>query len=434
MIYQKFIFEDYRFDEESHLLELKYSLDDQHHFIETYRFDFDFVDYDKELLDRAISNLFLIAGVSYFKIYPFAEIVIKKGLVDEQTSQFLSKTYKKGLGEFFYVNSIDPSTVNIQFPITCSFIPSIENTVVGNTKLIGIGGGKDSLVTTELLRQSEYSLAVFSVNHKPKLQPLIDRIGLPFFYVERNWDKQLIEINQNGGLNGHIPISAILAATGSLIAVLSGNSDVLVSNENSANEPTLNYKGVDINHQYSKSLEFEIDWQNQLRITLGNNVNYYSALRPFSEIAIAEIFSKIGYEKYKDVFSSCNHAFTHYSDKLFWDGKCSKCAFVFLALTPFIEQSKLENLFEGKNLLLDKSLNDTYRQLLGIEGYKPLECVGEIKESRTAMKMSSNIYPLLSELYDFELPQNYNYKLLHNHSMPQNIHETILKQSNKYLF
>src|SRR5690606_11803653 len=111
-------------------------------------------------------------------------------------------------------------------------------------------------------------------------------------------------------------------------------------------------------------------------------------LRPLSELRIAELFAKVGFEKYKSLFSSCNRAFVLESKSMSWCGECSKCAFTFLILSPFIDQPELEKLWGGNNLLLDPSLEATYRQLLGIEGDKPLDCVGEIKESRAAMRLA----------------------------------------------
>ncbi len=428
MNFENFIFKDYSFDKNSKLLSLNYSFDNSLNFTEEYLFDFEFDQFDPELLDKAVQNLFFIAGVSYFKVYPFAQIKIEKGQITQEIADFLSKTYQKGLGEFFYVNKLDP-TLRINFPVNTDNLKKPEKTITGNKKLIGIGGGKDSLVTVELLRNSGLEIAVFSVNHRDKLQPLINEIGLPFYAVNRQWDKKLIELNNQGAYNGHIPISAIIAATGSIVGVLTNSSDIIVSNEYSANEPTLNYNGTLINHQYSKSSEFEKDWQDLLKRTMGENINYYSALRPFSEVAISKMFASLGFDKYEKVFSSCNQAFTHYSDKLFWDGTCPKCAFVFLAFTPFVDKQKLEELFDGKNLLQDPSLEKTYNQLLGIDQEKPLECVGEIKESRSAMQMASQIYPDLTKKYIFDLPSDYNYAELNPHLMPEYIYDIIIKNS-----
>ncbi len=433
MKYQEFIFENYQFNKETKELILNYSFDQKINFSERYFFDFEISNFDKLLLDAAIQNLFFLAGISYFKLYPFAKIIVKNGSINSDSAKFLNKTYQKGLGEFFYINNLDPN-FEINFPANSVANIPINKSVDGQKLLIGIGGGKDSLVTVELLKKQNKNLAIWSVNNLEKLKPLIDKINLPFYYVERNWDKQLIELNKDTELyNGHIPISAILAAVGSLIGVLSNNSDIIVSNENSANEPTLNYQGVDINHQYSKSIEFESDWQNQSLRTTGENIKYYSALRPFSEVAISKMFSKIGFNKYQKVFSSCNNAFTHYSDHLYWDGTCPKCAFIFLALTPFLKREDLEELFSGKNLLLSDELIATYNQLLGIDPAKPLECVGEIKESRMAMQLAFTIYPQLKDRYNFILPPDYNFEEVHQHLMPANIFRSILDESTKLL-
>jgi hypothetical protein len=251
------------------------------------------------------------------------------------------------------------------------------------------------------------------------LQPLVERIGLPHFYVEREWDQQLLELNQHGAYNGHVPISAIFACVGTIVSILTGYRDHVVSNEVSASEDTLQYQGVGINHQYSKSLAFEADFQALLAHQYQAGPRYYSFLRPLSEVFIGELFARYGFSKYHDVFSSCNRAFTHDSDHVFWDASCPKCAFVFLALTPFVAASSLEDLF-GKNLLQDSSLEPTYRQLLGIEGDKPLECVGEIQESRAAMRMAQRQYPELDK-YVFDLPRTYDYRALREHRMPADI-------------
>lgn len=413
--YQTFIFKDYVLEGKS--LTLTYSLDGQLTFQETYTFDFEFAeDINHELLDRLLQTLFFMAGVSYYKTYLPPQISIEKGQLTQPAAAFFAKTYQKGLGEFFYANRLDPH-IQIKFPVNTETLNTLSNRGVG--RLIGLGGGKDSLVSVELLR-TQPKIATWSLGHKAQLESLAAKTGLPHLWVERVWDRKLLELNRQDALNGHVPISAIFAAVGAVVAILAGYQDVVVSNESSASEPNLEYQGVPVNHQYSKSLEFEKDFQNHLRSIAGESLRYYSFLRPLSELRIAELFSETGFEKYKDVFSSCNRAFIHSSDSIFWCGECPKCAFVFLALTPFIERSKLESLFHGKNLLLDTTLEPIYRQLLGIEGNKPLECVGEIKEARSAMELAKKQYPELAK-YHYELPDDYDYKALSSHAMPEDV-------------
>jgi UDP-N-acetyl-alpha-D-muramoyl-L-alanyl-L-glutamate epimerase len=429
--YQQFIFEDYQFDAVTKVLSLHYSMDGQLRFTETYKFDFDYADYQTEVLDRALQALFFMAGVSYYKTYVPPQIVIKKGQLDPEQAYFFSKTYQRGLGEFWYVNRLDPHTP-VQFPTTTHTLDLLLEGTPNQGLLVSIGGGKDSLVSIELLRESN-KLTTWSLNHRPQLEPLVKKIGTKHAWVDREWDTQLLELNKQGALNGHIPISGIFACVGTVVAVLAGKRDVAMSNEQSANEPTLHYNGVAINHQYSKSQEFEQDYQKYLEHTLGGRVRYYSFLRPLSEVRIAEIFARVGFEKYKDVFSSCNRAFVHGSDHISWCGECPKCAFVFMALTPFIPREKLEKLWGGKNLLLDPALEPTYRKLLGIEGDKPLDCVGDIKESREAMHLAFQRYPELAQKYQFELPETYDYRAEGSHEMPPEIYELFRKSTKKAL-
>lgn len=417
--YKTFVFKSYHFDTSSKTLKLNYGFDDQLTFTEQYTFDFDLANYDPKVLDRALQDLFFMAGVSYYKAYQTDSIRIDHGQLDAEAADFFSTTYQKGLGEYFYVNRLDPKT-DIPFLHNAPPAQPIEHKSNGGL-LVGIGGGKDSLVSIEILR-SQPDVATWSLGHRRQLKPLIKTIGLKHLWVERKLDPLLLELNNQDALNGHIPISAIFACVGTVVAVLAGYRDSVVSNENSANEATLRYNGVDINHQYSKSLPFEKDYQAHLKRNFSDSVRYYSVLRPFSEVRIAEIFSQGGFDKYKGVFSSCNRAFVQSSDRMSWCGVCSKCAFTFLALSPFIDRLELEKLWR-KNLLLDPTLVITYQNLLGISGNKPLDCVGEVKESRAAMKLVQPNYPGLG--YEFDIPAGYSYKTLAQHSMPDEIYELL---------
>lgn len=422
--YQQFVFKDCQFDENTKELVLAYSMDESLEFIEKFKFDFEFVKYDYKALKRAMENLFFMAGISYYKMYLPPEIVMGKGVMDESTSAFLSKTYQRGLGEFWYVNQLDPNT-QISFPVNATVFQNTQSSNDGI--LVAIGGGKDSLTSVELLRDKIPNLATWSLNHREQLAPLVERIGLPHLWVDRTLDPKIKELNEQDALNGHIPISAIFACVGTVVAILSGKRDIVVSNEQSANEPTLVYEGVEINHQYSKTLEFERDYQNLLLKHFGESQRYYSLLRPYGDLRVSEIFAKIAFNKYKDVFSSCNKAFRLDSRNISWCGECPKCAFTFLIFTPFIAREELEILWNGKNLLQDPEFEPIYKQLLGINSDKPFECVGEIRENRTAMIMAQQQYLDLLR-YHFDMPEDYNFRTIRPSSMPADVLRLLITQ------
>lgn len=424
MKHRQFIFESYTFDAQEKHLSLVYKVDDVYTFTENIWFDFEFVDFDKSVLDRALQNLFFMAGVSYFKTFIPPEIVIKSGQLDTTAQAFFSKTYQRGLGEFWYVNNLDPTTP-VTLPVTSTSAQPLD--YHGQGLLVGLGGGKDSLVTLEMLR-NKADILTWNATARPRIiEDLVAKSNVPHLYIRRQVDPQLADLTKQGAYSGHIPYSAVIACLGTVIAVLCGRRDVVVSNEQSANEETLQYRGVSINHQYSKTQEFEQDYQQLLKHYFGDGLRYYSFLRPLSELRITEVFAALAFKKYKDVFSSCNKSFLPANDKLFWCGVCPKCVFIFLALTPFVDREDLESLWGGKNLLLDSAHIPIYKQLLGIEGDKPMECIGEVRESRAAMRLAQEIYPELKDRYSFDLPEGYDYKALHSHEMPPELFQIFEK-------
>ena len=410
--YQTFSFDQYKFDESTKTLSFDYSIDENLKFTEKYIFDLEIgKNLDHKILDRACKIAFLITGVSYFKTYLPTEITYKNIEVDKNLADFLSKTYQRGLGEFFYVNNLDPN-MQIHFPSNSPSPDVLRRTSSG--ALVGIGGGKDSIVSAEKLRN--HNISTWSIRHNTEqLKPLIEKLNIKNYNVERKIDPKLSDGSLTNAYNGHVPLSAIFASIGAVLAVLTDNRDVIVSNESSANEPTLTYRGVEINHQYSKSLEFEQDFQEILRQNFGDSIRYFSYLRSLSELQICEIFSEY-FDKYSEVFSSCNKAFTQSSAKLFWCGECPKCAFIFLGLANYIDEQKLLKLFGSKNLLLDPKLEQTYKMLLGMDDSKPLECVGTIDECRWAMNNLSEKYPEL--VSKFEVKNQYSHNSKAEHAIP----------------
>ena len=109
-----------------------------------------------------------------------------------------------------------------------------------------------------------------------------------------------------GFLNGHVPVTGIISAIAVLAAVLDRRGAVIMSNEWSASSPTIEVDGRGINHQYSKCLDFEAAFRRLLDAALPG-FRYFSALRPYSELWVAERFAEL--TEYHPVFRSCNRAF-----------------------------------------------------------------------------------------------------------------------------
>ena len=215
--------------------------------------------------------------------------------------------------------------------------------------------------------------------------------------------KNMIELNKKGFLNGHTPFSALVAFSSVLTAFLNGRKYVVLSNESSANESTVS--GTDVNHQYSKSFQFEKDFFDYEKEFIGSGVYYFSFLRPWSEFQIAEYFAKN--KAYLPVFKSCNAG----SKQDIWCADCSKCLFVAFILSPFLTLSEIEKIFD-KNLFEEEKMLDTMYQLIGISEEKPFECVGSRDEINTALciaveKNKENLPYLLREYVKTDLYKIY---------------------------
>ena len=202
--------------------------------------------------------------------------------------------------------------------------------------------------------------------------------GLEYCSITRVIDKNLLELNKQGFLNGHTPFSAIVAFTSYLMAYLTNRKYIILSNEGSANEPTI--IGTDINHQYSKTYEFEKDFYEYTKKYFKIDIKYFSLLRPIKEIQIAYLFSK--YKDYHKVFRSCNVGSKTNPWK--WCLNCPKCLFVFIILRAFLPLNEMIDIF-GENLLDKKELEKEFLELIGQSDAKPFECIGTIDEVKYAM-------------------------------------------------
>ena len=356
-------------------------------------------DVPTRVLDRMVFDIGMIELISYWKCAcPPTVKVLCGALTDEQTA-FWRKLYWNGLGEFFYTNGISESpeaflrvesgerrvengerrTENKTNQNGGSLF-STPHSPLSTSYLVPIGGGKDSVVTLELLRRAGKTIRPLIMNPRGATRECARVAGFPLdevLVIRRKIDPTLLDLNAKGYLNGHTPFSAMLAFYTRLASALSGIPNVALSNESSANESTV--KGSYVNHQYSKSLEFEDDFRNY--VNEAASFNYFSFLRPLSELQIAMLFSR--FTAYHDVFRSCNVG----SKEDIWCGHCAKCLFAYIILSPFIAPERLNAIF-GKSMLDDTTLDLEFRQLLGLAETKPFECVGTVSEVRQALQMA----------------------------------------------
>ncbi|MEK7166412.1 MAG: hypothetical protein AAB874_06415, partial [Patescibacteria group bacterium] len=258
---------------------------------------------------------------------------------------------------------------------TNKFAPTkIETT---NKYLVLMGGGKDSLLVQKILQEQQKSTLCLWVNPLPgkSIRPPVS--DQPLIQVHRQIDPLLFQLNQENYLNGHVPYSAYLAFLSLLAATITGSKYVVVGNEKSADEANVLYLGQKINHQYSKSYEFEKYFRGYAVRNISPDISYFSFLRPLYELQITKLFSK--YTQYFTTFSSCNR----YKSSGIWCGKCPKCLSIFLLLSPFTGISKMSKIF-GFNLLDETTLLPLFKTMIDEKEVKPFECVATYEETNVA--------------------------------------------------
>ena len=259
-----------------------------------------------DVLENLVFQMGMVEMVSYWKAACPAKVVIRAGHLEVQQIAWWKKLYFHGLGEFFYLNGIDTNMESFM-EIIPEGKPTEPSEVVLDYErvLIPIGGGKDSAVSLELLRNSDMEPIPFLLNPREAGLRTIIIAGFSeegAAVVYRTLDPLLLELNDAGFLNGHTPFSALLAFVSALTALLSGSGNIALSNESSANQSTV--PNSKINHQYSKSFEFEQDFNWYLKKYIHPGLRYFSFLRPLNELQIAALFFKFTHHHFS--FRSCN--------------------------------------------------------------------------------------------------------------------------------
>ena len=339
----------------------------------------------REQAERLAFSLGMAELVSYWKCACCPKVEIRCGGLDTWQIEWWKKLYWNGLGEFFYRNGIQTTfeefmTITAPFPEPLRKVPrELSGT------LVPVGGGKDSVVTLEILKSIGEDITPYIINVREATLGCVEAAGIAAEKAvtpHRTIDKTLLERNAAGWLNGHTPFSAVVAFSTLLFGSMKGVRYIALSNESSANETYV--EGANINHQYSKSTEFERDFREYCEHSFGSFGDipeYFSLLRPLSEWQIAREFVK--YPQYFGVFQSCNLG----SKTDSWCCNCAKCLYVYILLAAFLDDKTLHGIF-GCDMLEKTELAESFDGLV-LEGEdKPFECVGTKDEVRLSLQMA----------------------------------------------
>lgn len=374
-----FIYHSYELKEQS--LTFHFQID-EFHFYPKWEFDRNYMygHFSCLQLEKAAFSLGMAELVSYWKCACCPTVEIRCGGLSDRQKSWWKKLYFNGLGEFFYRNNIDADFDSFMTIIAPEPEPLPE--IHANLKgaLVPVGGGKDSVVTLELLRQAGEDITPYIINPRKATTGCVEAAEIPpekAVCPKRTIDKTLLELNARGYLNGHTPFSAVVAFSALLHGIMLNVRYIVLSNESSANESYV--EGKEINHQYSKSTEFEKDFREYCAESFGECPEYFSLLRPLSEWQIARAF--VNYPRYFPVFQSCNLG----GKTDVWCCNCAKCLYVYILLAAFLDDETLVKIF-GENMLEKTELSEMLDGLMLDGEDKPFECVGTKNEVRLSLK------------------------------------------------
>lgn len=398
----EFIYESYEINDDSFVFHFRM---DSHCFSPKWSFTPELIKnaQNKELLEYAVFSLGMSELVSYWKCACPPTVKINCGVLNADQVKWWKKLYFNGLGEFFYRNGIDTDIENFMDIVPeNSHTPVFPNSAPDGKPeagfLIPVGGGKDSVVTLELLKDYKDKNVCYIINPRGATLNCAHTAGYSdsnIIGVKRTIDKELLKLNSMKYLNGHTPLSAVIAFSSWIFAYCSGKKYIALSNESSANES--NVSGTEINHQYSKSTEFEADFRRYTKTYFTDFPEYFSMLRPWSEWQITKRFVTL--PKYFPVFQSCNLG----SKTDCWCANCAKCLYVYIMLSAFLDDDQLMSIF-GKNMLQNDEYKDMFNGLVYQDFDKPFECVGTRDEIKLALytaakKRNGNELPHLLKEY-----------------------------------
>lgn len=417
-LYNAFVFENYAFDLSTRTATFEYSFDGERRCTERIEFASIGSVVQKDILHRLLELAFLVAGVSYYKSFPTERLVYRGRAFSPKQAVLLGQIYREGLSQFMFENKLDPEKA---VHVEGEGVDPLPVVYGGEGVLSLQSGGKDSLLMGELLNELQLPYTTWYMTSSKTYPKIIARLnGREPRLVRRYLDLSALDIAaQDGGLNGHVPVTYIALCYALVDAVLHGENTVLAAIGHEGDEPHAMLGDIPVTHQWSKTWSAERLLSDYVSTCISNTLRVGSPLRPFSELRIAEMFEEKCWTPYANGFSSCNVANYEQGQlntDLRWCGKCPKCANAFILFSPFVIPYELRRIFDGQDLFSSQNLDlqRAFRGLLGIgDAMKPFECVGEVEELRTAYHMARVAYGSQACQLPFSVPEgHFDYRSL----------------------
>lgn len=344
------------------------------------------------MLDSTLQALSLILGINYWCIFPSKNIHIEGFTLTREQAQFWDALYLNGLGEFFYEMQMDFRGL-IAFPWeAAACAPAATRFALPSRALLLNGAGKDSILSAEMLKESGQPFDFFAFASTPAHARVAVLVGARTIRAYRRRDWRANFTSSLFSVSTAYPSVSTFTFVAVLLAELLGYDSLVFSNERSADYGNFMYRGLPVNHQWCKSSTAEQMTNSYIQQFITPSITARSLLREFSELEIVRRF--VQYPQYLRCVTSCNNYFwlprpvQRLRRKAYWCKRCPKCVFLFACFAAFLPKREVVAMFGG-NLFADARLIPLFKSILGVEGFKPLDCVGEPEEMILAMHLAS---------------------------------------------
>ncbi|MDH3300536.1 MAG: hypothetical protein OES24_08515 [Acidimicrobiia bacterium] len=265
---------------------------------------------------------------------------------------------------------------------------------VGDTPTLMLcGGGKDSLTSMKLLERGGIPYDAFVYSHstygRGSMQhELIDGLlaSCTPGRVHRAWviddglDAPVVTVHPQLGLRRMIAAETVSSYFQALpLALAHGYTDVALGISRSTDEHNLTWDatGEDVNYLWGMSSIAEQRIHDYIRSHLASNVAVFHILRPIYDVNVFALLNR-------DLASvPATHSCAQLKP---WCCRCAKCIYVWMNYVAWLPVETVAATFE-KNLFEIPENRTLLRKMLGLESYKPVDCVGTVSEARLAFLM-----------------------------------------------
>jgi hypothetical protein len=333
---------------------------------------------------RIIRALAIVEAASYWKAFCSPVIEIGIGAADPAEVAWWEKFWIPAMGEFLYRNGVDFTAPGFLRITTAPDLPPGEPATPADQAsaarpLVMFSGGKDSLALAYAIKDGPVDFFLYNPTDSQRALARSLADGGRITEVRRSMLPELLAMNDSGEfLNGHTPYSAYLALAAMLTGYLRGNDVTVAGNSRSDDEPNVaEYLGRPVNHQWTKSADYEQALQDYAGRWLPGAPSYCSPLRPLYELQIIRSLAPHMDEYFQT--QSCNKL-----KGRGWCLGCAKCAWVFLATTALFGRGTAKAKASG-DMLTNPELSGLYLAMAGLNGDKPFECTGTETEVRSAI-------------------------------------------------